>query len=97
MKKEIKLPEVPVIGSSFLSISTPEIKSIGRGILIMVTGYVLAEVTKVVAGIHLNIHYNCDVVQTCQTYDLTPVLTIAWGAAVNFIRKFIPDTTAPKQ
>lgn len=97
MKKEIKLPPVPVIGSASLSISTPEIKSVGKGILIMATGYILAELTKVVAGIHLGIHYNCDLVQQCQVYDLTPALTIGWAAVANFIRKFISDTTATKQ
>lgn len=84
-------------GSPSFEIKAEEIKSVGKGLLIMVGGLVATEITRQLTGANLNIHwrdFNVGPLEfTAGTYNITYIVWIAWSGTINFVRKFLTDNS----
>lgn len=89
-----------IIGSESFKISSVELISIGKGIIIAVVGALLTEITRQLTGADFSIHWNAFHVGPLEfqtgVYNATLVIWVAWSAFVNFLRKWVPDTQESK-
>lgn len=79
---------VKKMGSPRFSLNTIDLKSIGKGLLIAVTGAALTYVNGVVMQTDFTVHYNDLAV------NLTPIVVAGWSGVVNLVRKWIADNSA---